>query len=128
MASILDTFCGVAQESTYGTAIASGFRGYEAQSDTFTREVQYVESVGFRQALQTTRFDRHDTISIGASGSIEADGGAGGGSRGGGSGGGAVFVLYAGTLSNSGSITAAGGGGGGGNGGAGGVHTFQISE
>ena len=73
MASILDTFCGVAQESTYGTAIASGFRGYEAQSDTFTREVQYVESVGFRQALQTTRFDRHDTISIGASGSIETD-------------------------------------------------------
>ena len=67
-------------------------------------------------------------LTIGASGSIEADGGAGGGSRGGGSGGGAVFVLYAGTLSNSGSITATGGGGGGGNGGAGGVHTFQISE
>ena len=73
MASILDTFCGVAQESTYGTAITSGFRGYEAQSDTFTREVQYIESVGFRQALQTIRSDRHDTISIGASGSIETD-------------------------------------------------------
>ena len=73
MASILDTFCGVAEESTYGTAITSGFRGYEAQSDTFTREVQYIESVGFRQALQTIRSDRHDTISIGASGSIETD-------------------------------------------------------
>jgi hypothetical protein len=73
MASILDTFCGVAEESTYGTAITSGFRGYEAQSDTFTREVQYIESVGFRQALQTVRSDRHDTISIGASGSIETD-------------------------------------------------------
>ena len=71
MASILDTFCGVAEESTYGTAITSGFRGYEAQSDSFTRE--YIESVGFRQALQTIRSDRHDTISIGASGSIETD-------------------------------------------------------
>jgi len=73
MASILDTFCGVAQESTFGTAITTGFRGYEATSDTFTREVQYIESVGFRQALQTVRSDRHDTISIGASGSIETD-------------------------------------------------------
>jgi hypothetical protein len=73
MASILDTFCGVAEESTYGTAITSGFRGYEAQSDSFTREVEYIESVGFRQALQTIRSDRHDTISIGASGSIETD-------------------------------------------------------
>lgn len=73
MASILDTFCGVAEESTYGTAITSGFRGYEAQSDTFQREVEYIESVGFRQALQTIRSDRHDTISIGASGSIETD-------------------------------------------------------
>ena len=73
MASILDTFCGVAEESTYGTAITSGFRGYEAQSDSFTREVEYIESVGFRQALQTVRSDRHDTISIGASGSIETD-------------------------------------------------------
>ena len=73
MASILDTFCGVAEESTYGTAITSGFRGYEAQSDSFTREVEYIESVGFRQALQTVRSDRHDTISIGASGAIETD-------------------------------------------------------
>lgn len=73
MASILDQFCGVAEESTYGTAITSGFRGYEATSDAFTREVEYIESVGFRQALQTTRYDRHDTISVGASGSIETD-------------------------------------------------------
>ena len=75
-------------------------------------------------------------LTIGSSGSIQANGAGGGsvssqGAGGGGSGGGAVFVLYKGTLSNSGSITATGGSGGsaaatGGNGGAGGTHNAQL--
>lgn len=81
-------------------------------------------------------------LTIGGSGSIEADGTVGGtgsdnpGVGGGGTGGGCVFVAYAGTLSNSGTITAAGGDRGpggvytgtGSNGGAGGVHTIQVLE
>jgi len=66
-------------------------------------------------------------LTIGGSGSIQANGSAGSPGKGGGSGGGAVFVLYAGTLSNSGTITATAGGGSNA-GGAGGVHSFQISE
>jgi hypothetical protein len=81
-------------------------------------------------------------LTIGGSGSIEADGTDGGtgsgnpGVGGGGTGGGCVFVAYAGTLSNSGTITAARGDrgsggvytGSGSNGGAGGVHTIQVLE
>lgn len=79
-------------------------------------------------------------LTIGASGSIQANGSSGGagtgtyGAGGGGSGGGAIMILYNGTLSNSGSITASGGSGGaggnksGGTGGAGGTHTAQISQ
>ena len=73
MASILDQFCGVAEESTYGTAITSGFRGYEATGDAWQKDVNYIESVGFRQNMETIRSDRHDTIAVGATGSIECD-------------------------------------------------------
>ena len=72
MSSILDQLIQIGVESTYGTAVAPT-RAYEGQSDTFTREVEFIESVGFRQAMQTVRSDRHDTISVGASGSIEVD-------------------------------------------------------
>ena len=73
MASILDQFCGVAEESTYGTAITSGFRGYEATGDAWQKDVNYIESVGFRQNMETIRSDRHDTIAVGATGSIDCD-------------------------------------------------------
>ena len=91
------------------------------------------------------------TLTIGGSGSIQADGSDGGmapptssyggnfpsGAGGGGSGGGAVFALHYGALSNSGAITAAkgdkgttsiqgGGSGAGGDGGVGGVHTSTV--
>jgi hypothetical protein len=78
-------------------------------------------------------------LTIGASSTIEGDGGNGGATGGtalesgggGGAGGGAVHVLYAGALNNTGSITASGGGGGsgqasGGAGGAGGTNTDQV--
>ena len=72
MSSPLDQLIQLGVESSYGSAVAPT-RAYEGQSDTFTREVEFIESVGFRQAMQTIRSDRHDTISIGASGSIEVD-------------------------------------------------------
>ena len=72
MASILDQVIQVALETTYGTAVAPT-RAYEGQSDTFSRDVAFIESVGFRDGMQTIRSDRHDTISLGATGSIETD-------------------------------------------------------
>ena len=72
MSSILDQVVQVGVESTYGTAVAPT-RAYEAKADTFTRDVEYLQSVGFRRDMQTIRSDRDDTISLGATGSIEFD-------------------------------------------------------
>jgi hypothetical protein len=72
MSSILDQVVQIGVESTYGTAVAPT-RAFEAKADTFSRDVEYIESVGFRRDMQTIRSDRHDTISLGAAGSIECD-------------------------------------------------------
>ena len=72
MSSILDQVVQVGVESTYGTAVAPT-RAYEAKADTFTRDVEYIQSIGFRRDLQTVRSDRDDTVSLGATGSIECD-------------------------------------------------------
>ena len=72
MSSILDQVVQVGVESTYGTAVAPT-RAYEAKADTFTRDVEYIQSIGFRRDMQTIRSDRDDTISLGATGSIEMD-------------------------------------------------------
>ena len=72
MSSILDQVVQVAEESSYGTA-TSPTRAFEAKTDTWQRDVEYISSVGFRKDQQTIRSDRHDTISLGASGSIEVD-------------------------------------------------------
>ena len=73
MSSILDQVVTVGVESTYGTAQTSTVRSYEAKADTFTRDVEYIQSVGMRRDLQTIRSDRDDTITLGATGSIEFD-------------------------------------------------------
>ena len=73
MSSILDQVVQVAVESTYGTASGATPRAYEAKADTFSRDVEYIDSVGFRRDLQTIRSDRSDTISLGATGSFELD-------------------------------------------------------
>ena len=70
MSGIHDQHISVGVESTFGTAVTPT-RSYEATADTFTREVEYIESVGFRADMQTIRSDRHDTVSLGATGSIE---------------------------------------------------------
>ena len=72
MSSILDQVVQIAEESTYGTFV-SPTRAYEAQADTFTRDTTYIESVGMRRDLQTIRSDRNDTVTLGATGSIETD-------------------------------------------------------
>ena len=73
MAGIMDQHVTVGVESSYGTAQLSTVRSYEAKADTFTRDVEYIQSVGFRRDLQAIRSDRDDTISLGATGSIECD-------------------------------------------------------
>jgi len=72
VASILDNVVQLGLESSWGTAVAPT-RAFEAKADTFQREIEYIESVGFRKDMQTIRSDRHDTVSLGASGSIEVD-------------------------------------------------------
>ena len=73
MSSILDQVVTVGVESTYGTAQTSTVRSYEAKADTFQRDVEYLQSIGLRRDMQTIRSDRDDTISLGATGSIEFD-------------------------------------------------------
>ena len=73
MSSILDQVVTVGVESTYGTPETSTVRSFEAKADTFQRDVEYIQSIGFRRDLQTVRSDRDDTVSLGATGSIECD-------------------------------------------------------
>lgn len=73
MASVLSNFCSLAKETTYGSATTSSARAFENKADTFQRDMEYIESVGMRKDMQTIRSDRHDSISLGASGSIELD-------------------------------------------------------
>ena len=73
MSGVMDQHVTIGVESTYGTAQLSTVRSYEAMADTFSRDVEYIQSTGFRRDLQTIRSDRDDTISLGATGSIECD-------------------------------------------------------
>ena len=72
MASILDQVVQVGVESTYGTAVAPT-RAYEAKADTFQRDVEYIQSVGFRKDLETILSGRDTTVSLGATGTLEMD-------------------------------------------------------
>ena len=73
MSSILDQVITIGVESVYGTPETSTVRSFEGKSDSFTRDVEYIQSVGFRRDMQTIRSDRDDTVSLGASGSLELD-------------------------------------------------------
>ena len=70
MTSILDQHVSIGVETTYSTPVAPT-RSYEARSDDWQREVEFIESGGFRADRQTIRSDRHRTVSLGATGSIE---------------------------------------------------------
>ena len=73
MSSILDQVCSVGVESTYGSPETSTVRSFEIKSDTFQRDVEYIQSIGLRRDMQTIRSDRDDTVSLGATGSLELD-------------------------------------------------------
>ena len=72
--SILNQYVGIAQESTYGTAItdATKFRGYEARSDGFERAVSFIEGGGRRKGKTTMLASRRRKVDRGATGSIES--------------------------------------------------------
>lgn len=72
MSSILDQGILVGKETTYGSP-ATLTRAYEAQSDTWQRTQEALESVGFRAGMHTMRSDRRRQINMGAEGSIEMD-------------------------------------------------------
>jgi hypothetical protein len=72
MSSILDQGILVGKETTYGTPAALS-RAYEAQSDTWQRTQEALESVGFRSGTHALRSDRRRQINMGAEGSIEMD-------------------------------------------------------
>ena len=72
MAGIYEQFLSVGVETTYGTAVGLS-RSYEGQSDDWQRDVEYIESQGFREGLETTRSDRYEGISTGATGSTSLD-------------------------------------------------------
>lgn len=72
MSSILDNAILVGKESTYGTP-ATLTRAFEAQADTWKREHEALESVGFRAGQHTLRSDRRKQINMGATGEIELD-------------------------------------------------------
>lgn len=72
MSSILDQGILVGKETTYGTPVTLA-RAYEAQSDTWQRTQEALESVGMRAGQQALRSDRRRQINMGAAGSIEMD-------------------------------------------------------
>jgi hypothetical protein len=72
MSSILDQGILVGKETTYGTPVALS-RAYEAQSDTWQRTQEALESTGFRAGTQALRSDRRRQINMGAEGTIEMD-------------------------------------------------------
>lgn len=72
MSSILDNAILVGKEVTYGTPVALA-RGYEAKADTWQREQEALESVGFRAGQHALRSDRRKQINMGAAGVIELD-------------------------------------------------------
>lgn len=72
MASIKDQHISVGKETTYGTFVAPT-RSYEGKADSFKREQEYIDSMGFRAGMQTLRSDRRPVVNLGGAGSLELD-------------------------------------------------------
>jgi hypothetical protein len=72
MSSVLDQAILVGKESTYGTA-ATLTRAFEGKADSWKREQNPLESVGFRAGMHTLRSDRRVPINMGGSGEMEMD-------------------------------------------------------
>ena len=72
MSSQLDTSLTLGLESTYGTP-ATLTDSFEGQGDSWKREMQYLDSVGFRAGDETLRSDRRVAINMGGAASMEMD-------------------------------------------------------
>ena len=73
MATILDTAILVGKETTYGTKASTWTRAYEGKADSFKRNQEALESVGFRAGMETVRSDRRRQINMGGEGGLEID-------------------------------------------------------
>lgn len=72
MASILDVAILFGKESTYGTPVTLT-DAFEGKADTYTRQHDYIDSVGFRGGMETLRSDRRVLVNMGGEGSLEID-------------------------------------------------------
>lgn len=63
---------GTETPASYGVAVTPT-RSFEAQADSFKRENQYLESVGFRAGMETLRGDRRKVRNMGGAASLEMD-------------------------------------------------------
>jgi hypothetical protein len=72
MASILDNAILVGKESTYGTA-ATLTRAYEGKADSWKRQQDFLESVGFRAGMHAQLSTRSVPVNMGGEGEIEVD-------------------------------------------------------
>ena len=73
MANILDQAIHVGVESTYGTAETGTVRSFEGKADSFKREAEFIDSVGFRSGLKTLIGDRRVQVNKGGVASLEMD-------------------------------------------------------
>jgi len=72
MSSILDVSILLGKESTYGTPVTLT-DAFEGKADTYERNMDFIESVGFRAGLEAQRSDRRNAINLGGEGSLEID-------------------------------------------------------
>lgn len=72
MSSNLDTAILLGKETTYGTPVALT-DAYEGKADSWKRENEYLDSIGFRAGDQAMRSDRRTAINMGGAGSLEFD-------------------------------------------------------
>lgn len=70
--SILDSAILLGKETTYGTA-ASLTRAFEGKADSFKREQNYIDSIGFRANMEALRSDRFVVENLGGTGELELD-------------------------------------------------------
>ena len=61
---------GLVDETTYGTPVTSGIKGYAITAETFTPEVVAVESPGFREGRQGHSAAEYNQVFVGGTGSI----------------------------------------------------------
>lgn len=72
MSNVLDSAILVGKESTYGTP-ATLTRAFEGKADSFKRQQDPLESVGFRADMQAKRADRRTMVNMGGAGELAFD-------------------------------------------------------